>query len=134
MLTELCPSKVNVVPITYWLSLEAPVSIISICLPSIFSFFKRGVQCGPYSLLTSKDEASLHFNGHRTATAAHQGEVVGWAHGRESSVERLYENERVNQYSATAFKSPSLASSRKTGEEVAMDAIRVQRDLNVSVY
>ncbi|KAF6239402.1 hypothetical protein HO173_002664 [Letharia columbiana] len=123
----------NVVPITYWLSLEAPVSIVSICLPSIFSFIKRGIQGGPYSLLTSKNEASLHFNEQRGDITAYQGEGLGGLHGGETSIERLYINERANQHSATAFKSHSSESSQKDAEELAMDAIRVRQDLNVSV-
>ena len=45
----------NVIPIIYWLSVEAPISILSICLPSIFFLVKRGIQGGPYALLSSRE-------------------------------------------------------------------------------
>ena len=109
------------------------MSIVSICLPGIFSFVKRGVQGGPYSLLTSKNEASPNFDEQRLVTAPFRGQRPGGLHGQDTSVERLYDNGRVNQYSARAFKSPSLADSPKTEEEIPIEAIRVQRDLNVSV-
>ena len=121
------------VPITYWLSLEAPVSVISICLPSIFSFVKKGIQHGPYSLLTSKDIHSVQLSEQESATRAHHGEGPRGIRGRETSVERLCQIDEANQYSASAFKSPSLTSSQKTREHYAMDEIRVQKDMDVSV-
>jgi len=42
----------DIVPSVYWLSLEAPVSIVSICLPSMFSLARRGVYEGAYALFT----------------------------------------------------------------------------------
>ncbi|KAI9648300.1 hypothetical protein NHQ30_002932 [Ciborinia camelliae] len=44
----------NSVKCLYWLTPEAPMSIISICLPAIFSLCKRGIELGPYSLISSK--------------------------------------------------------------------------------
>ena len=46
-------------------------------------------------------------------------------------MERLYDGEAAIHYSATAFKSPSGTNEQKTGEMFAMDAIRVQKDMNV---
>ena len=46
-------------------------------------------------------------------------------------MERLYDGEMANHYSATAFKSTSGANAQKTGEMIAVDAIRVQKDMNV---
>ena len=107
------------------------MSIVSICLPSIFSFVKRGIQFGPYSLLSSKNEPSLRVNGqHKPKTASHAKGFSG-VHDRETSTERLYDDGAANHYSATAFKSPSGAKSQKTGEILAMDAICVQKDTDV---
>ena len=107
------------------------MSIASICLPSIFSFVKRGIQYGPYSLLSSRNEPSLRVNKQLNTKTAHLAEGFGGLHDRETSVERLYDGETANHYSATAFKSPSGANAQKTGEMLAMDAIRVQKDMNV---
>jgi hypothetical protein len=46
------------VPSLYWLTAEAPVSIISICLPSIFFLVRRFVKDGPASLFTSRSATS----------------------------------------------------------------------------
>lgn len=131
MVTEVCLTIGNIIPISYWLALEAPVSIISICLPSIFSFVKRGIQSGPYSLLTSRDEASSHITEQRNTAATYDGEQ-NELYGRGNSVDRPYGDGEANQYSATAFKSPSSASSQTAQEEIPIEAIRVQKDLDVS--
>ncbi|KAF2796645.1 hypothetical protein K505DRAFT_373057 [Melanomma pulvis-pyrius CBS 109.77] len=49
----------NIIPIGDWLVAETPISIVSICLPSIFTFVKRGITEGPYSLISTKSGSSL---------------------------------------------------------------------------
>ena len=95
--------------------MEAPISIISICLPSVFSFIKRGIENGPYSLLTSKYQASVRLEGEHNA----------------QSIKSLYKTKRVNQYSAIAFKSSQGPPPAR--QAYPMDNIRVQRELEVSL-
>ncbi|QSZ30459.1 hypothetical protein DSL72_000013 [Monilinia vaccinii-corymbosi] len=45
------------IPTLYWFIIEPALAIFSICLPSIFSLFKRGVNFGPKSLFSLKSNA-----------------------------------------------------------------------------
>ena len=133
----------NVVPIIYWLSVEAPISIVNICLPSIFFLIKRGVQYGPYSLLISKDVSTpsntishtwkivtVPTKGPRDDEEALAGNRI---HAMDTSWERL--DPRGPDYDAVACKAPSKRSSEQSSPEteLALQSIRVRRDVDVKV-
>ncbi|KAM3064768.1 hypothetical protein ACMFMG_012081 [Clarireedia jacksonii] len=46
---------VSLVEMGIWTSLEGPVALVSISLPSIFSLVLRGIKHGPHSLFTAKE-------------------------------------------------------------------------------
>ncbi|KAL9122166.1 MAG: hypothetical protein Q9187_001281 [Circinaria calcarea] len=131
----------NSIPIHYWLSVEAPISILSICLPSIFFLIKRGVKNGPYSLFSSREVSSASntasqswrintnpsFSRDKQAVARVQG------HASDDSWERLHE--RGPEYDATAFRAPSKRSSEQstTEADLAMQSIRVRQEIDVRV-
>ncbi|KAF1956447.1 hypothetical protein CC80DRAFT_563327 [Byssothecium circinans] len=48
----------NIIPIGEWLFAETPISIVSVCLPSIFTFVKKGITEGAHSLVSLESKSS----------------------------------------------------------------------------
>ena len=127
----------EIVPNLYWLTVEGPISIVSVCLPSIFSLIKRGVHYGPYSLLTSKDVSEIYAGEiprwcgtkTRTVLAKSRGDTFGITEF-ENSFERL-NNEHGKNHIAMAFRSASNAASADDVESGSQD-IRVGRDFDIN--
>ena len=124
-------------PTSYWLAVEAPISVLSICLPSIFALVKRGVEHGPYSLITSRGVPVPHsdkiFGNHnrRTYKNRHQHEAVGAHHYSISEVRLKDEDSAVYTVTASEASSPVKPPQPNGHEEISMNTIRVQKDVDV---
>jgi len=122
LLLTLIISIDEVIPILYWLTVEAPISIVSICLPSIFSLVKRGVHYGPYSLISSRDVSEIYagkmpkWPGTKTRTVVNRsrGDTLGTVEF-DNSFERL-NDERSAEFIAMASKTLSNTASTDNSE------------------
>ena len=139
--------------------MEAPISVVSICLPSIFVFVKRAVATGPRSLFSpgtiNGTKAGNTHNSLHTHTSAHRSWIGtptdrargpagrGGFFGRfgtkgfRGSMEPLYDAPHNQEYKAAAvYKSPSSMSSQGShpdaGRPIPMKSVWVQRDISIS--
>ena len=113
----------------YWLIVEGPISIVSICLPSIFSLVRRGIVFGPYSLLTSE---AMSRSGN---SAWSKGQTVkGTAQAREMNARSRgpsFETFTEHLRGAQSFEySTRVTQAQSTDEELG--AIRVRKDVDVN--
>lgn len=119
----------QVVPIMNWLIVEPSISILSICLPSIFSLMKRGIEHGPGALFTSKNATELYSG--RTPRFGGTKSRKGLAEATfDNPFERLSDNSNPEYY-AMAYKGPSKQNS-VSEEHLDIEAIQVRRDINIS--
>lgn len=125
-------------PTSYWLAVEAPISVLSICLPGIFSLVKRGVEHGPYSLLTSRDVAVSHsnkiFGDHnvRAHRNRNQHEAVSGHHYSISEARLKDEDSAVYAVTASEASYPTKPPQANGQEDIPMNTIRVQNDVDIS--
>ena len=124
-------------PTSYWLAVEAPISVLSICLPSIFALLKRGVEHGPYFLITSRNVPVSHSDkisgnhNRRAYNNPHQHEAVSGHHYSISEVRLKDEDSVVYAVTASEASSPVKLPQPKGHEDISMNTIRVQRDVDV---
>ena len=128
----------NTVSILYWLTVETPISIVSICLPTIFFLVKRGIDHGPRSLFTARNFQSPPSTMARSlvrtnATKDEELSVTLPASSLDHSREKLHHNGTNAEYSAKAFKVPSQDGSEPDNSaELPQPSIRIRREVDVS--
>jgi hypothetical protein len=132
----------------FWLTAETPISILSICLPSIFFLCRRLVRDGPYSLFSVRYGSTVHAK----STAKSSGPPSRAKYGARSwelrDIERedddstkalhmTYDVPRKMEYRAEAVRAsedPHRHEQEVHGESIALscDQIMVQNDVHVS--
>ena len=128
----------NTVSILYWLTVETPISIVSICLPTIFFLVKRGIDHGPRSLFTARNFQSRPSAMGRSliGTNAAKDEELSVTlptNSFDHSREKLHHHGTNTEYSVKAFKVPSQDGSEPdTSVELPEPSIRVRREVDVS--
>ena len=105
--------------------------MLCICLPSMFSLIKRGVQRGPWSLFTSKDVP-------KTSTAGSRSWFLNKAKSHYSSSDRdfsegLTESQNETYTTRVSAHRQSSRPSSQDRETLGIDVIRMQRGYDVIV-
>ncbi|TEY78488.1 hypothetical protein BOTCAL_0048g00140 [Botryotinia calthae] len=125
----------NIVTPVYWLGAEGPVSLVSICLPSIFFFARRAMREGPSSLFnthTNSGARLMSATRESERLATHQ-EVYGNCSIELKQSSNLGSHQNMpdladrRNYQAMAVK--GSASSTYSSDEVG---IHVKKEVNVS--
>lgn len=131
------------IPVGRWLVIETPMCIVSVCLPAIFTLFRRAIQNGPSSLLNSKSYVSVGSSGAAAGTNfnhSHHGENDSLAPIRRDDIEStpsnggsmIYTNKN-NEYYAMATRTSSKQRSESDAESYPENSIRVDKKLNMRV-
>ncbi|CAL8578613.1 hypothetical protein XPA_004382 [Xanthoria parietina] len=119
------------VPTFYWLCAEAPVSTLSICLPSMFSLFQRLSRSGPSALFTASPETS----GRKVLPSGRKKELGPTHPSSDTELgQRSFESSRhicLGAMQATNCSNAETVSCASLGDPVPAQAIHVRREVQV---
>jgi hypothetical protein len=121
------------VPGLYWVVAECGLTILAVCLPSIFVLFRRGYQYGPRALLTSREfynydmhENNWTLNGGSKHGASGRGFQNVW-HTTYNSASRSHSN-------PTNYNNNTSAASLSEDQDplnIPLSSIHIHTDWNV---
>lgn len=116
----------------FWLVAEPAVSIISICLPGIFTLVKRGMNHGWGALFTRKSFPSVYSKSawpesSRGLTPAADSSFKSQAF---ATVFQRLEDHTEQEYYASICRGVSTSDSNEN-KELAENGIQVRKDLDI---
>lgn len=115
----------------YWLCAEAPVSTLSICLPSMFSLFQRLSRSGPSALFTASPETS----GRKVLPSGRKKELGPTHPSSDTELgQPSFESSRhicLGAMQATKYSNAETVSCASLGDPVPAQAIHVRREVQV---
>ncbi|CAD6441948.1 e147b13e-ce82-4cc9-8935-6b00fdbc5a0d [Sclerotinia trifoliorum] len=125
----------NIVVLGVWLTIEGPIGLITISLPSIFSLVRRGMAHGPLSLFSTKDlsnsnnSESVNKNSLRGERGFKQLNTSATEHGQELP----YSYDPDVEYQALALRATSSTSRDRAFNdlEAPKSVIYIRRDVDV---
>lgn len=119
--------------VAYWSATEDAVSLVSVCLPAIFTLVKRGVEHGPKALLVpaTSIDTSLSTRKSTSSKSSPMKSPTVIMHNAFSG--DSIENLRQSYYAeAAACRVPSMEFDEIAVGGVQMESIQVKKEIDIA--